>query len=289
MGAQAGLLAVPIGGASVQYILKNQMLAAVGVAEELGFWDLFLCRLPGIIAVFVFVLTIGWKLLPRRGLGNEELLENGGMKALQKSTLPQWKQNVIYVIFIATMILLSICRDIGIDNTLISTGAALLVVLLGFLKEREAFASINWPLIFMLSFMLAISTALNNSGAGEMLANLLKPIYGSGNPILACVVTFIFCAVLTQFMDNSALINILTPICALACMQNGMSALPIVVAIDASCIISFSTPLASPSSLLAYQLGGYSMKEMLKFNVPLVAIASLVSIIWIPIYFSVFR
>lgn len=285
VGAQAGLLSLPIGGGAAMYLLKNQLMAGVGVTEELGFWDLFFVRMPGTAAIFLFILLYGWKLLPQRGLGQSSMLD--GNRNLEKSTLPQWKQNVIYAIFLATMVLLSICGKIGLTNTQVSLAAAMIVMLFRLVDEREAYASVNWPLIFMMSFMLSISTALGNSGAGEMLAGLLSPVYGSGNMIVAVTVTFIFCAAATQFMDNMTLVNILTPICALACVQNGMSALPVVVAIDASCLISFSTPLASPSSLLAYQLGGYNMKEMLKFNLPLIFISTVVSCVWIPVYISI--
>lgn len=212
------------------------------------------------------------------------MLDKGGISGLKRSELPQWKQNIIYAIFLAVLVLLSMSRSLGLNSMLITTVAALLVVMLGFLKEREAYSSVNWMLIFMMSFMLAIGTALNNSGAGEAIANLLQPVYGKGSTVLAVTVTFIVCAILTQVMDNNSLINILTPICAIAAYQNGIPILPIILAIDASCLVSFSTPLASPSSLLAYQLGGYSMKEMLKFNLPLIVISSIVSIIWIPIY-----
>lgn len=288
VGAQAGLLALPIGGAAAMYMVKNQMMEAVGCTETLGFWDLCLARMPGTIAVFLFVLLVGWKLLPQRELGKSDMLENSD-RALKKSTLSKGKQYTIYVIFIATMVMLSICNNLGISNMLVAMTAAILVMLLGFLNEREMFASINWSLIFMMSFMLSIATALGNSGASELLAGLLSPVYGSGNVVLAAGATFVFCAVLTQFMDNTALINILTPICVAACVQNGISAIPVVLAIDASCLVSFSTPMASPSSLVAYQLGGYSMKEMLKFNVPLILISSIVSIIWIPIYSGLIR
>lgn len=289
VGAQAGLLGLPIGGGAVMYMMKNQILESVGVTDQaVGFWDLCLGRLPGTIVVFVFVLLVGWKLLPQRGLGESSMLDKGGMSGLKKSSLPQWKQYVIYAIFIAVLVLLSVSRSIGLDSMLISTTAALLVILLGFVNEREAFAGVNWSLIFMMGFMLAITSALSNSGAGEMLANLLSPVYGSGNTILAITVTFLVCAVMTQFMDNMSLINILTPICAMAAYKNGIPVIPIVLAIDASCLVSFSTPLASPSSLLAYQLGGYSMKEMLKFNIPLILLSSLVSIIWIPLYCGAF-
>lgn len=285
VGAQAGLFGLPIGTGAIMYQLKNQILESVGITDQtVGFWDLSVGRLPGTIIVFIFVLLIGWKLLPQRGLGESDMLDKGGLQGLKKSELPQWQQNIIYVIFVAVLVLLSVSRSIGLNSMLVTTSAALLVMLLGYVKEREAYNSVNWVLIFMMSFMLAIGTALNNSGAGEAIANLLQPIYGSGNTILAVTVTFVVCAILTQVMDNNSLINILTPICAIAAYQNHIPVLPIILAIDASCLVSFSTPLASPSSLLAYQLGGYSMKEMLKFNLPLILISSIVSIIWIPIY-----
>jgi len=284
VGAQAGLMALPIGGSAVMYLMKNQIIESVGGNTLLGFWDLCLARLPGTLAVFAFVLFFGWKLLPKRGLGNEEMLVGGGMDKLKKSDLPKWKQNAIYVIFLVVLVLLSTARNIGLDQTMISTAGAALIVMLGLVKEREAFQSVNWSLIFMMGFMLAITTALSNSGAGEVLANLLAPVYGTGSTFIAVAATFIFCALLTQVMDNMSLINVMTPICCIAAIQNGISCVPIVLAIDASCLVSFTTPLASPSSLLAYQLGGYSMKEMLKFNVPILLISSVISILWIPFY-----
>ena len=158
--------------------------------------------------------------------------------------------------------------------------------LLRILDEREMYRSVNWQLVFMMGFMLAMSTALNNSGAGELIASALGGVFGLGNTFVICGIVFIVCAVLTQFMDNSALVYIFTPIVITACMQNGISSLPISAAVQASCLVSFTSPMASPSALMAYNLGGYSLKEMMKFSVPLVLISAVISIIWIPIYFS---
>ena len=82
------------------------------------------------------------------------------------------------------------------------------------------------------------------------------------------------------------MVNIFVPITIIACMQNGISSLPMSAAVQASCLVSFTSPMASPSALMAYNLGGYSLKEMMKFSVPLVLISAVISIIWISIYFS---
>ncbi len=288
VGAQAGLMALPIGGAAAMYLLKNQMAANVGCLEQLGFWDLFATRMPGTIVAMVFTVIWGYKLLPERELGDSEAL-NKGPDVFKKSALPKWKEIATYIIFFGSLILMCFSRSIGISNTLIATVAALLCGLLGILNEREMYQAVNWPLIFMMSFMLSIATAMANSGAGDFLASGLSGIFGLNNMILIVAIVFIFCVILTQFMDNTALINIFTPIAIMACVQNNISALPIICAIDASCLASFSTPLASPSSLMAYKLGGYSMKEMLKFSVPIILLSAVVSIIWIPLYFTIFH
>lgn len=285
VGAQAGLMGLPIGSASVMYQLKNQILISVGIEDQaIGFWDLCLGRLPATLLIMAFVILIGWKLLPARGLSKSDAVDPNSKGTLKKSTMPKSKQYMTYAIFAVTLVLLSIARNIGLNSMMITTTAALLVILLGIMKDREAFTGVNWSLIFMMGFMLAIASALTNSGAGEKIADLLNPVYGKGNTFLAVAVTFLVCVVMTQFMDNLSLINILTPICAIAAYQNGIPVVPIVLAIDASCLVSFSTPMASPSSLLAYQMGGYSMKEMLIFNLPLILIAIVVSILWIPMY-----
>ncbi len=287
VGAQAGLLCLPIGGGATQYLMLNQMAENVGVSERFGFWDLCITRLPGTIAVMAFVVFFGYKLLPQRGLGNTEALENRP-DVLKKSTLPPWKEAAAYIIFFGSLVLMIFSRQLNLSMSLISTVAALLTVLLGILDEREMYRSVNWPLVFMMSYILAMSTALNNSGAGDLLASAFKGVFGIGNVAVISAIVFLVCAALTQVMDNTALVNILAPIAMIACKQNGVSMLPVVCAIRASTLISFCTPLASPSSLMAYNLGGYTMKEMLKFNIPCVLISAVISIIWIPIYFSFF-
>ncbi len=285
VGAQAGLLCLPIGGGASQYLMLNQLAANVGSTEEFGFWDLCVTRLPGTIAVMAFVVFFGYKLLPQRSLGNAEALENKP-DVLKKSELPRWKEIAAYGIFFGSLVLMIFSRNLNISMSLISTAAAMLCVLFGILNEREMYRSVNWPLVFMMAFVLSISTALNNSGAGELLASAFQGVFNLGSTFAICAIIFLIMAAMTQLMDNTALVNIFAPIAMIACMQNNISILPVACAIRASTLISFCTPMASPSSLMAYNLGGYTMKEMLKFNIPCVIISTVVSIVWIPIYFS---
>lgn len=85
------------------------------------------------------------------------------------------------------------------------------------------------------------------------------------------------------------LINIIQPVVIAACVANGMPAAPVYLAVSASAVISYLTPMASPAGLFAYQLGGYSMKEMMKFGIPCAVITTIVSCVWIPLYWTMFH
>ena len=285
VGAQAGLYALPIGGGISIYLMKNQMMANLGCMEELGFFDLCLTRLPANIAVILFVIFIGHKLLPARDATDMGMQEQK-TDIMNESSLAKWQQTATYVIFIGSVIMMCFTKQLGITNTQIAVSGGLLVVILGILDEREMFQSINWSLVFLMAFMLAIVTAIGNSGAGELIASGLSGVFESGNAGLAVMVVFFVCIVMTQFMDNMIVINMITPITIIACMKYNMSALPFISAVDASGTASFSTPLSSPTSLIAYKMGGYSLWEMLRFTLTLLAITTVVSVIWIPIYFA---
>ncbi|MCD8123001.1 MAG: anion permease [Clostridiales bacterium] len=285
VGAQAGLYALPIGGGISMYLIKNQMMANLGCMEELGFFDLCMTRLPANIVVILFVVFIGHKLLPERDMKDEGMLDQK-TSIMNESTLAKWQQIATYIILIGSVVMMCFTKQLGITNTQIAMGGAFLVVILGILDEREMFQSVNWSLVFLMAFMLAIATAIGNSGAGDLIANRLAAVFESGNTALAVTAVFIVSILMTQFMDNVIVINMITPIVIIACMQYNMSALPFICAIDASGTASFSTPLSSPTSLIAYKMGGYSIWEMLKFTMTLLVITTIVSVIWIPLYFS---
>ncbi len=289
IGAQCTLFPIPMGSSAVMYLQQNQILELFGAEGNMNMWDAKLVAFIPSIAAMIFVLVYGWKLLPARDLADSSMLENGGMTKLEASTLPKWKQYAMYAIFVGTVVLFIFARQLGINAVQISMGAAFLTYILGILDTREWFGAINWQLIGMMGFMLAFIAAVSNSGAADYLAKLVQPVFGTGNLWLCCAAVYVFCIVVTQFMDNMGLINIIQPIVVAAAVANGIPAAPVFLAVSASAVVSYVTPMGSPAGLFAYQLGGYKIKEMLKFAIPVVIVTTIVACIWIPFYWTTFR
>lgn len=281
VGASLGMGLFPIGLGASLFLLKNQVMLNCGTDAQYGFWDLCVARLPGTIATLAFILFFGYKFLPKR----EVELEASQKGELKETTLSPFKEKLSYAIFILTMAGMIINPILPFTLYQVAVVGAILMVVTGILTEREAFASVNWPTIFMIASMLGVVTGLVNSGVGDLIASRLGFLSDGNMSLMGIVaVCFIICVLLTQVMDNNTIIQVFTPIVVLACMKGNASPLAACAAIELSAVTSIMTPMASPATAMAYSMGGYTMKEMLKFCTPLIIVQTVVSIIWIPIW-----
>ena len=285
IGSQFGIGLFPIGMSATIFMQKNSFLEALNAGVELGFWDIMLTRLPGVIASMVFILLIGYKLMPE--VPGRTSSDIPAEMTLKESDLPPWKEKACYVIFILVLLALIFNNQLGMPPGEIAFIGALAYLVLGILGSREAFQSVNWSIVFMVAFGISICSALQSSGAVDIIAEVSgKFITSKSNLAILCVIMFIFCAVVTQFMDNNALVNIMTPIVIAACIGVGLNPIALVCVVDLSSMASIMTPLSGPGGMLAYTMGGFSYKDMIRFGAPVILIQAIVSAFWVPFYFG---
>lgn len=287
LGAQLGIGFFPIGMSTVLFLQKNEFLANLGSTESMKIYDICASRIPGALAAIVFVILIGYKLLPKSNL-DDTPCATPDMQSKLVSTLPKWKENAVYVIFFLSMTALFFSSRLGLSAGQISVTAALLVVILGVMDGKAVTDSLVHSPVIMVGCMLSMATALTNSGAADILAVQIGRFIGNTESATVVVaVCFLFCVIMTQFMENGGLVNILTPLAILACMNCGVSALPVICALELSSITAIMTPMASGTAAVAFGAGKYSIREAVLFGAPVILVEMIVSIIWMPIYFGV--
>lgn len=166
---------------------------------------------------------------------------------------------------------------------------ALLCVLLGLVTEREAAEDIDWMTIFLFAGMLPLADAMEKTGAGGLVAGLAVRIIGE-NPSDFAVLTILFavCALLTQFMSNTAACALLAPIgmeIAIALNANPKAVL-MMIGIASSC--AFATPMAMPPNTLVMGQAKAGFMDFVKLGVPLIAVSYLGCMLIIPRVWPVF-
>ena len=273
-------------------VIVTGALSAAGL-PSFGFFEFALIGVPLSIVVLIYMLTIGRKTIPIKNAGamDDEAVkaakEEAGASddAAPKSKTKMWISGLILIGVVAAMAL-------NLKTVPLQTAAvtgAILCVITGCLKEKEAYAGIDWVTIFLFAGMLSVATAMDKTGAGKLIADTVVGMMGEHpNPIVLCAVLYLISNVLTQFMSNTASAALLAPIGISIAQSIGADPKPVLMAIGIAASMAFATPMATPPNTLVLGPGGFSFNDYVKVGVPLCVITFIASVIIIPIFWPFF-
>ena len=164
-----------------------------------------------------------------------------------------------------------------------------LLIITGVISEKDALKSIDLKTIFLFGGTLSLAAALQETGAGELIAGKVIGALGENpSPYILTFVVFILCAALTNFMSNTATTALMVPICL--SIAQGMGADPRAVLM--ACVIggscAYATPIGMPANTMVVGAGGYKFMDYVRSGFPLIIIATVVSMIILPIAFPFF-
>ena len=273
-------------------VIVTGALSAAGL-PTFGFFEFAYIGIPLSIIVFFFTLFIGRHLLPKNDIGemDEEALKEAAEEAgaggddEPKSATKMWISGLI-------MIGVVICMALDLKTLPLQTAAvtgAILCVITGCLKEKEAYAGIDWVTIFLFAGMLSVATAMEKTGAGKLIADAVVGSMGEHpNAVVLCAVLYLMSNVLTQFMSNTAAAALLAPIGISIAQSIGADPKPVLMAIGIAASMAFATPMATPPNTLVLGPGGFTFNDYVKVGLPLCIVTFIASVIIIPIFWPFF-
>lgn len=278
MGGNLSLIGAP-GNLIAQSALQEMELS-------FGFFEYAVVGLPILACGIIFYATVGFRLLP-----NKKVTEKEGVFDDTKDfgNVPAWKQNLSLVILVLTLLAMILEEKIGIKLCISGCIGALALILTGVISEKDAIKSIDMKTIFLFGGTLSLASALEKTGAGEAIANVVVTGMGENpSPYVLTFVVFMICCVLTNFMSNTATTALMVPICL--SVAQGMGADPRAVLM--ACVIggscAYATPIGMPANTMVLGAGGYTFMDYTKAGLPLIVIATIVSMIILPIAFPFF-
>lgn len=277
MGGNLSLIGAP-GNMIAQSALEKINL-------KFGFFEYAIVGMPILIAGILFYATIGYKLLPECDPKEEETFDT----KKDFDQVPKWKQWMSLIILVLTLLAMIFEEQIGIDLCISGGIGALLLILSGVISERDALKSIDLKTIFLFGGTLSLAAALQKTGAGEMIAEKVIGALGADpSPYLLTLVVFLLCCVMTNFMSNTATTALLVPICLSIAQRIGADPRAVLMAcvIGGSC--AYATPIGMPANTMVVGVGGYRFMDFVKAGFPLIIIATVVSMIILPIAFPFF-
>jgi di/tricarboxylate transporter len=164
-------------------------------------------------------------------------------------------------------------------------GAAVVIVALGGLKMREAYAALDGPLLVLIAALIPVSDAIQSTGGSELIAGLLRHVFTGLPGIVAITGVMLASMAVTPFLNNAATVLIVAPIGATLAKQLGYNPDPFLMAVAVGAACDFLTPIGHQCNTLVMGPGGYRFSDYPRLGAPLSALVlvtgpSLILLFW---------
>jgi di/tricarboxylate transporter len=137
--------------------------------------------------------------------------------------------------------------------------------------------------VFLIAGMLPLGTALDKTGAAQLLAHALVNAVGGLGPLPLLAGLFGLTMLLTQVMSAAATAVLIAPIAINAAAQMGANPRALMMGVALATSTAFLTPVSHPANLLVMGPGGYRFADYGRVGLPLTLVVLLVVLIALPI------
>jgi di/tricarboxylate transporter len=156
--------------------------------------------------------------------------------------------------------------------------AAVAMLFTGALPLRDAYRTLDGPILVMLAALIPVSDSLRATGATDLIASGLSQV-AQGMPAWGALALILVAAMaVTPFLNNAATVLVMAPIAATFAGDLGLrpEAFLMAVAIGAGC--DFLTPIGHQCNTLVMGPGGYRFGDYWRLGLPLSALVIVVAV-----------
>jgi di/tricarboxylate transporter len=159
----------------------------------------------------------------------------------------------------------------------------ILMIVTGCLRTEEAYEAINWKVIMLLAGVLPLGTAMDKTGAAELMATGMVDSLAAFGPTILMSGFFLLTILITAVMSNNASAALLAPIAIEAAKTIEVNPEAFLYAVTFAASLSLITPFGYQTNTMIYGPGHYTIKDFFKVGIPLNVIFWILATIFIPI------
>lgn len=292
--------ALTLVGSTAQQSANAILMGCEGYEDGLGLFTQSKAMLPLCVMMIIYFVTIGYSISkavlkpesPDFNKGNylEELSKPQSEEVTEN--IPKWKGWFSVFVLAACVVGFVLSNNdafkpylnVGIIGLL---GASVLIIT-GCMPLKETFAEMDWNTLLILGAVQGFAKGLEVSGGGRVIANTILGLFGGheASPVVLLTVGIFVTVILTNFMSNTALAAMMTPIYIEIALNLGISPVPFVIAVGAVATnLACATPVGTPTCTMALQ-AGYKYMDYVKIGGPLCVILAVAAAVICPMVYS---
>ena len=212
---------------------------------------------------------------------NHEVLVVDSPELLRRQSVPMGRRSGIATGVLAAMVVM---LATGIVPAVVATLlAAAAMVLLRAVTMQQAYRGVAWTTVLMVAGMIPLSTAVQVSGAGERVAELLVALVDGAGPRVLLLALFVVTVAFGQLISNTATALIMIPVALSAAEQLEVSPQPVLMSLCVAAAVAFLTPVSTPANMMVMGPAGYRFGDYWRLGLPLVVLFGVVSVLLVPV------
>lgn len=146
------------------------------------------------------------------------------------------------------------------------------------LTLREAYSSVEWPILILLASMIPLGVAFESTGAAGTLANIIYDLGGGMSPVAGLSWLMVFTVLLTNLINNAAAAVLMAPIGLEMATKFDSNPDPFLMGVAMAASAAFMTPIGHQSNTLVMGPGGYRFEDYWRMGLPLTLVFFLMAI-----------
>lgn len=147
---------------------------------------------------------------------------------------------------------------------------------LGIARWQEVEEDVNWGLFLMYGSSIALSSALRESGAANIVATAL--FSGIQDPVIFLGLAVIVTLLMTEIMSNAAAVGVVLPMALPIAEVLGIDLRAVTLAVAVASGLGFLFPMSTPAIAIAVSTGHVSTAHTFRYGVYLEVVGLLVII-----------
>lgn len=214
----------------------------------------------------------------------DHLLERNAFVVVSEVEKPAFRKRKI-ILSVSIVIAVVASTATGLLPLVASVVAgAILLVLTRCISLSEAYAAIDWEIIFLLAGVLSLGKALEKTGAAFLIADFLITTVGTWGPVALVSAFYLITSIGSAIMSNKATVALMAPIAIVTAHSLGVSARPFLMAVTFAASLIFMTPVGHQANTLVYSPGRFRFTDFLRVGTPLNIIFWVMATVLIPRY-----
>ncbi|MFD2830556.1 SLC13 family permease [Corticicoccus populi] len=277
-------------GGMITLVGTNGNLAVQGVMENenvpvFGFFEFAYIGIPLTIVGIIYMMTIGYKLIPDREggtmIGDLDLSKIENEEKNENHT--PVKQFMSVAVLIIAIIFMVFEEQIGVPLHVVSIMGAVVLVVTRTMTEKQAYRSLDLSTIILVAAMMPMATALGETGAANMIADsVLGIVGGDASPYVLTGIIFCITALLTSVMSNTAAAALMAPIGLVLAVSIGADPKAVMMTVAVGASAAYASPIGTPPNTMIYGPGNYTFMDYIKCGFPFLVIQLIICVIVVP-------